>query len=211
MRGWKTPLYLLYILLFCKKMIPSISQCTQLMADYAMLANIKDHSFMVARVTSLLSKGLLRSGIQVDGELAVAGALLHDIAKTQCLDSRCDHAQVGVEICLDLGFPEVADIVGEHVILRDFAPDHISAKEVVYYSDKRVNHDKIVSLHERLEYIVERYGQGDPKLAKMIQVNFAKCCKIEEQIFGFLDFHPDQLSVLVKESSDLENEYAEIS
>lgn len=192
-------------------MIPSISQCTQLMADYAMLDNIKEHSFMVARVTALLSRELYQAGIRIDGELAVAGALLHDIAKTHCLESRCNHAQVGVEICLSHGFPEVAEIVGEHVVLRDFTPRQLSAKEVVYYADKRVKHDQIVSLDERLEYIIERYGQGDPKRTEMIRENFGKCCQIEERIFSFLNFHPVQVPILVGQSGELENEYAEIS
>ncbi len=175
-----------------------------------MLANIKDHSFMVARVTSLLSTELTRAGLYIDEDLAVAGALLHDIAKTQCLDSGCDHAAVGVEICLDLGFPEVADIVGEHVVLSDFDPPQLSAKEVVYYADKRVNHHKIVTLKERLEYILERYSHGDPKMTERIHVNFEKCCQIEDRIFSLLGFRPDQVPSLVKDSAELGREYAEI-
>ncbi len=192
-------------------MIPSVSQCSQLMADYAMLDNIKEHSFMVARVTALLSRELSRAGILIDRELAVAGALLHDIAKTKCLDSRCNHAQVGVEICLEHGFVEVADIVGEHVILSDFAPSQLSAKEVVYYADKRVKHDEIVTLSERLEYIIERYAQGDPQRTEMIMGNFEKCCQIEERIFISLDFHPDHVPALVLKSDEFEREYAEVS
>lgn len=175
-----------------------------------MLDNIKDHSFMVARVTVLLSRELYRAGLKIDGDLAVAAALLHDIAKTKCLEGRCNHADAGVEICLNHGYPEVADIVGEHVVLTDFSPPYLSAKEVVYYADKRVNHDKIVSLRERLEYIVKRYGKGDQKRTEMIEHNFGKCCRIEERIFSFLDFHPDQVPVLVKESGELAYEYAEV-
>lgn len=181
------------------------------MADYAMLANIKDHSFMVARITALLCRELRKSGLRIDSELAVAGALLHDIAKTQCLESKCHHAQVGVEICLAHGFTEVAEIVGEHVVLSDFSPRQLTAKEVVYYADKRVKHDKIVSLRERLDYILEHYGNNDPKHMEMIHENFRKCCQVEDRIFSFLNFRPDQLSVLVRESVDLENEYAELS
>jgi putative nucleotidyltransferase with HDIG domain len=180
------------------------------MADYAMLANIKEHSFMVARVSALLSGALQRAGLPVDGELAVAAALLHDIAKTPCLDSRCHHAEVGVEICLDHGFPEVADIVGEHVVLSDFSPAQLSAKEIVYYADKRVNHDRIVSLQERFAYIVERYGQGDPRRAEKIEFNFGRCSRIEERIFCFLDFRPDQVPALVMESDLLVDGYAQV-
>ena len=163
---------------------------------------------MVARITALLSRELSRAEVHVDHELAVAGALLHDIAKTRCLEGRCNHAEVGVEICLAHGFHEVAQIVGEHVILSDFSPPQLSAKEVVYYADKRVNHDKIVSLEQRLDYIIERYGKGDPKSVEMIQTNFGKCCQIEERIFSPLCFQPSQLPHLVNESDEFGNQYA---
>lgn len=191
-------------------MIPSVAQCTELMGRYEMLANIRDHSLMVARVTALLSRELQQAGLAIDRELALAGALLHDIAKTQCLDGRCNHAQVGVEICLAHGFSEVAEIVGEHVMLRDFSPPQVSAKEIVYYADKRVNHDQVVSLEERLAYILERYGKGDPQRSALIKENFGKCCRIEEQIFQPLSFAPQQVPVLVKASDQLEGVYAEI-
>ncbi|MDA3786860.1 MAG: HDIG domain-containing protein [Deltaproteobacteria bacterium] len=190
-------------------MIPSISQCRKLMADHAMLGNIKEHSVMVAQVATMLSRELNRAGVQIDGELAVAGALLHDIAKTMCLESGCNHARVGAEICLAHGFAEVADFVGEHVMLRDFSPARLSAKEVVSYADKRVKHHQIVSLAERLEYILGRYGQGDPHRSAMIRENFEKWCQLEERIFSFLAFKPAQVPDLVKESGELKNDYAE--
>lgn len=190
-------------------MIPSVSQCTELMGRYEMLANIKDHSFMVARVTALLSRELQRSGLAIDLDLALAGALLHDIAKTQCLGGRCHHAEVGVEICLAHGFAEVAEIVGEHVVLGDYAPENLSAKEVVYYADKRVNHDRIVSLGERLTYILERYGQGDVQRGEMIMENFEKCLLMEERIFSYLSFAPSQVPARVEAADELAGEYAE--
>lgn len=175
-----------------------------------MLANIRDHSFMVARITELLSRQLTRAGLPIGVELAVAGALLHDIAKTPCLESRCNHAAMGREICLEHGFAEIADIVDEHVVLHDYDPPRLTAKEVVYYADKRVNHDRIVSLAERLAYIVGRYGHGDPVRIAMIEGNFEKCRRIEERIFSFLDFSPDQVPLLVQESGELIYEYAEV-
>jgi putative nucleotidyltransferase with HDIG domain len=180
------------------------------MADYAMLANIRDHSFMVARIAELLSRHLTRAGLPIAVELAVAGALLHDIAKTPCLASGCSHAAMGREICLEHGFAEIADIVGEHVVLHDFEPPHLTAKEVVYYADKRVNHHRIVPLSERLAYIVGRYGQDDPVRIAMIEANFEKCRRIEERLFSFLDFSPDQVPLLLKASGELEYEYAEV-
>ncbi len=188
--------------------IPTIRQCLSYMDDFAMLDNIRRHSFMVARCASALLAGLKRSetpGAPLPAEEpVVAGALLHDIAKTQCLQGNCRHAQVGREICRDLGFPEIGEIVGEHVVLSDFSPERyrqgiFNAKELVYYADKRVRHDQIVPLANRLVYILERYGDHDPLKETMIVANFRYCQELEHLLFSFLDFLPEDLPLFITE------------
>lgn len=163
------------------------------MDEYAMLDNIRDHSLMVARVAWVLLQRLAdspKANSTVPSEnLVLAGALLHDIAKTPCLKSSCDHARHGRDICLELGYPEVAEVVREHVILTEFSitrydNGHFLAKELVYYADKRVRHDEIVSLEERLEYILENYGNNDPTRYSLIRKNFAKCLQLESCLFS---------------------------
>ena len=88
-----------------------------------MLDNIRWHSLVVARLAVTLHAGLLAmqpGRVQADMGLVMAGALLHDIAKTPCLAGNCHHAELGAEICLAEGFPEVAYIVGQHVRLDPF-------------------------------------------------------------------------------------------
>ncbi len=132
----------------------------------------------------------------------IAGALLHDIAKTPCLKSGCNHAREGQRICVELGHPEIGIIVAEHVILEDFASKRyrqgiFNAREIVFYADKRVRHDRVVSLAERLEYILERYGNGDPVRERHIRLNFSKTVQFENIIFTFLDFHPENLPEMI--------------
>ncbi|WP_417914643.1 HDIG domain-containing metalloprotein [Candidatus Electronema sp. JM] len=180
--------------------IPSIAACIALMEEHAMLANIRAHSLMVARIAGLLATELrTKSSHPPDLQLCVSGALLHDIAKTPCLTSGCNHAKAGAEICSSLGFPEIAAIVAGHVVLPDFSPARyqqgiFSAQEIVYYSDKRVRHDQIVSLPERLEYILDKYSDGDAGKQEGIRDNFRKCTLLEEQLFSLLDFAPDELA-----------------
>jgi len=129
----------------------------------------------------------------------VAGALLHDIAKTPCLADGCDHAEAGAEICRLHGYPGIARIVAEHVILQGHDPQRyrrglFTAVEVVYYADKRVRHEEIVSLNERLDYILEHYGGNDFLLHELIRKNFARCVELERHLFSFLPFVPEQLA-----------------
>jgi uncharacterized protein len=179
------------------------------MDEYAMLDNIRAHSLMVTRVAQVLLEALANStGTNItlpSGDLVVAGALLHDIAKTQCLENSCDHARQGRDICLELGYPEVAEIVREHVILTEFSPRRYSegyflAKELVYYADKRVRHDTIVSLEERLDYILERYGNNDPKRHNLIRKNFGKCQQLETFLFASAEMETDALQEIVTDN-----------
>ena len=107
--------------------IPSITQCLALMDRYAMLANIREHSFIVARVAETIVKALQlpenEGSASPDLDLVMAGALLHDIAKTKCLDGSCNHAEEGMLICAEHDYPEVATIVGQHVSLNSFNAD----------------------------------------------------------------------------------------
>ncbi|HDO30002.1 MAG TPA: HDIG domain-containing protein [Desulfobacteraceae bacterium] len=168
-----------------------------------MLPNIRRHSIVVARVTWRLIDSLQRSDLLSapvpDQGLSVAGALLHDIAKTTCLAAGCDHAEVGAEICRRHGYPGIARIVAEHVILRGHDPQRyrrgaFTAREIVYYADKRVRHEEIVSLDERLDYILEHYGRNDLLLHELIRKNFARCVELEHHMFSFLPFAPGQLA-----------------
>jgi uncharacterized protein len=179
-------------------MIPTMAQCFSLMEHYGMLENIKAHSVAVEKVASLLARGLRQAGQSVALEKVSAGALMHDIAKTECLHTKEDHAKKGEKICMDHHLYEIADIVAEHIVLADFASDHaVREKEIVYYADKRVNHDAIVSLDERLEYLLDHYGRNEKSRCDLIQKNFSLCRDVERKIFSMLPFRPDDVAFLI--------------
>ncbi len=173
------------------------------MDRYEMLTNIRDHSFIVARVAETIVKGLQlpekEGAAPPDLDLVLAGALLHDIAKTKCLDGSCQHAEEGMLICAEHDYPEVAAIVGQHVILSSFNADDyrrgcFPAREIVYYADKRVRHTEIVPLSQRLDYIIDHYSGGSDHISKRIRQNFDRCVELENYLFGFLPFEPAELA-----------------
>jgi putative nucleotidyltransferase with HDIG domain len=179
--------------------IPSISECFAHMKDFGMYDHIREHSLMVARVAELLYRQLAAKGASLPPkELVIAGALLHDIAKSKCIVEGCQHAQVGEAICLDLGYAEVAEMVGRHVNLPGLRPEayqhnSFNGPELVYYSDKRVKHDGIVSLDERLAYILDKYSKNNPEWGESIHTNFRMCAELEGFLFARLDFAPDDV------------------
>lgn len=180
-------------------MIPTIQECYQLMDQYKMLENIRQHSIVVEKIASLISRGLTEAGVPLSMEKVTAGALLHDIAKTICLSEGCDHSMVGEEICLKNQLDEIADLVGEHVRLKHFEPEGvILEKEIIYYADKRVNHDQIVTIEERLKDLFVRYGKGDVALEKRMEENFRICLRVERKLFAKLPFSPDDIPDLLE-------------
>jgi hypothetical protein len=70
-----------------------------------------------------------------------------------------------------------------------------SEVEIVYYADKRVNHDIIVSLEERMNYLFKRYAKKDSKLEELIRANFKLCKDVEDKLFAFLPFNPEEVAL----------------
>jgi len=176
-------------------MIPSVEMCFEFMRKYDMLDHIKVHSIIVEKVARVIAEGLERAGVEISIEKVSAGALMHDIAKTPCLHTREDHAAKGREICLQNDLEEIAEIVGQHIRLRGYRPEKdIDEEEIVYYADKRVNHDKIVTLAERLEDLQIRYGRNREVLCQLIKGNFEVCKEVEKRLFAGLDFGPEEIA-----------------
>ncbi len=161
--------------------IPSREECDELMAEYGMLPNIIDHSRQVMRVALMITDHL-KSGLSINRELVMASALLHDITKTRSLKTKEPHAQSGGKLLRDLGFARTGEIVEQHVLLSAFDPrEKLNEREIVNYADKRVMHDRIVSLAQRVEDLLHRYGAVE-ETRKMIRLNARNAYAIEKKI-----------------------------
>jgi putative nucleotidyltransferase with HDIG domain len=163
--------------------IPSQEECNKLMAKYSMLPNIIAHSRQVMLVALAITDNL-KSGLSINRDLVIAAALLHDITKTRSLKTIEHHDQSGGELLRELGFVRVSEIVKQHVILQDFNPqEKLEEREIINYSDKRVMHDKIVSLAERVEDLISRYGTTEERKNFILQ-NESTAYDIEKKIAG---------------------------
>jgi len=180
-------------------MIPTAEKCFEIMEKYGMLDNIKAHSIVVEKIASVIATGNISAGFNISLEKVIAGSLMHDIGKTLCLDSKDDHAAKGMEICIQNNFIEIAEIVGEHIRLKKYEPDGaVRAREIVYYADKRVNHDRVVSLDERLQYLLARYARNTKTIGQLIKDNFKECRQVEKKLFAKLDFRPEDLAEMIR-------------
>lgn len=176
--------------------IPTRDECLKLMGQHGMPENIVNHSLEVAKVGLFLAAELNRRGQQIDLCLVEAASLLHDITKMTCLETKEDHAERGSQLLRGLGYERVGEVVAEHVWLsKQGSPMRVSEEEVVNYADKRVQHDQIVSLKERFNDLMERYGKNQRAVGYLERMEEA-ILEIEGKIFFILQIDPDDLQRL---------------
>ena len=188
--------------MFSADRIPSQEECYELMAKYCMLPNIIEHSLQVMRVSLVITDNL-KSGVYVNRNMVIAAALLHDITKTRALETRERHDQSGGELLRELGFASVSEIVEQHVILLDFNPlGKLEEREIINYADKRVMHDRIVSLAERAEDLIQRYGITE-EIKSLIQQNVRNAYAVEKKIAGFMTVDLDSAIKRIRHDKQL--------
>ncbi|RJQ68199.1 MAG: HDIG domain-containing protein [Desulfobacteraceae bacterium] len=165
-----------------------------MLAQMQMPDHILAHSELVCRVALLLTDGLLAAGLSLNRPLVDASALLHDITKPRSFKTGENHSRTGGEYLTDLGYPEVGHIVRQHVILDAyFAGDTPNEAEVVNYADKRVLHDRIVPLDDRMDYILARYAKTAEHKQWLLNV-WEQTTLLEDRLFAYLTFEPAQLT-----------------
>jgi uncharacterized protein len=167
--------------------LPSKTECDEMMKRWGMPENIMRHSLQVNRVSMFLAKKLKDSGLKINLALVDKGSLLHDLDKIRTLKTD-QHGIVAKEFLTNKGYPEVGDIASWHRF--SFIKDSNLPWEakIVNYADKRVKHDKIVSLQDRFADLLMRYDVKTPD-HEAIQCFF----QLEKEIFTRIKLDPDKL------------------
>ena len=160
-----------------KMMIPTREECLKILEENNVPDNIIAHSEKVLEVAMKLADLLERRGISVNRDMVAAAALLHDVKKV----GSKDHLIEGYKFIKSMGFPEVALVIRKHGLANldkdGFVPKTFEEK-IVFYADKRVKHDRIVSVDERFSYVIKRYNTYDVQK----ELDFTK--KMEKELLG---------------------------
>jgi len=186
-------------------MIPSLEEAYFLLKKEKIPEHIIKHSEKVALISLFIGCFLKEIGEKVDISLLVTGALLHDIKKYESILTGENHALLGYEFMEKMGYKRIGDIIKAHIYLEISSFDApISEEEIVHYADKRVMHDKIVTLKERFEDLKKRYGKDKQSILRLEfleKLNY----RLEKRIFKKLPFTPDKILELekVKEVRDV--------
>ena len=180
--------------------IPPRQVCLHLLCDAEMPQHIQDHSSKVCQVALVIADGLMAAGLRVNRPLVRASALLHDITKPRSFSTGENHAQTGGEYLAAMGYGDVGEIVRQHVKLDHyFAAAEPDEAEVVNYADKRVLHDRVVLLDERMAYIGERYARTD-RHRELFAELWQQTRVLEKRLFSYLSFRPEEMADQVRTS-----------
>jgi putative nucleotidyltransferase with HDIG domain len=127
-------------------------------------------------------------------DLVQAASLLHDITKTRSFKTGENHASTGGQLLVGLGFPEVGHVIRQHVRLDAYlSSQNIIEAEIVNYADKRVLHDNVVSLEERMVYTWKRYGKTRKDKDRLMWLR-GKTEALEQKLFQYLPYSPEDLN-----------------
>jgi putative nucleotidyltransferase with HDIG domain len=172
-------------------MLPSRRQCFELLNKHEVPGLVQRHSVVVSNVALYLAQKLKESGLDVNIRLVEGASLLHDIAKIKTLNDKnpLSHCEEGKRIILEEGLdPRLADIIEKHC-LPYILDSRLKTWEekIIYYADKRVNHETIVSLDERFRYLRRRY----PQSMDMINRTEPLVQELEKEIFSRVGEKPE--------------------
>lgn len=149
-------------------MIPSRRETLELMRSYRVPYHIVLHSMMVRRVAVAIASSLVEvSGLPIDLVAVDRASMLHDLCKMDSIRTGNDHALMAQEVLCGHGYPFIGDIVGQHVRLKSLV--EVNEAMVVNYADKRVMHDRVVSLSKRFVDLMNRYGTDDARQERILK------------------------------------------
>ncbi|MCE5336401.1 MAG: HD domain-containing protein [Desulfobacteraceae bacterium] len=169
---------------------PTRTECLRLLHDYGMPGNILRHSLMVAEVALFLGLKLNMNSLRLDLKLVEAAALLHDVGKERGLRTGGDHAALGAGMIEGVVPAAVADIVREHVFLSPSQLEGpITESLLVNYADKRVMHDRIVSVEARYHDLISRYAKSESHARNLLD-KLRLYTALEGSIFSHLNIEP---------------------
>lgn len=200
-----------------QEMIPSFYR------EFMTPIHVRRHCKKVADVAVQLAKAMMQRLRPVDVEALYVASMLHDMVRVidfrelkrdafkevvtekkwqrwSALREQYkgrNHADVACEVLTECGFAKTGAIIGAHytryLIERPEMFDTIE-KKIVYYADKRVVGDKIVSLKERFADGRKRWFDTiTPELEQSLKVRESAVDRLEEELFEGLRIGPKDI------------------
>lgn len=190
-------------------------EAEQLLDEFHVPVNVRAHSLQVARIGEFLAQKLIEAGEEVDVETVWIAGIIHDFVRVVDFDKipkegneedqlvwkelqkahQGHHADIAAEILYEREEEGLAALVGKHryTSITDVNAPTTWEEKLLYYADKRVAHDEIVSLQERLDEGKKRHFPNTP-IDEEEEARREKIFALEKEIFEKINMSPDKLA-----------------
>jgi len=182
-----------------QSLLPNLTQCLDWTLIEGTSAALRSHVELVACVAYTLAAWLRSAGQGVDPLLAHRGGILHDLCKMSAKGQGLNHGQAARAVLLDKGQPRLAEIARTHMLFNLIDPassPHTWEEKLVYYADKLIEKNQILSVEQRLAGFRERYSM----VPEMIDQVSAAILPLEQEICAPLNMDADELLRQMQES-----------
>jgi len=167
--------------------LPTRQESLNMLKGNGNTEGIIGHCMKVNDVANRIAERLRDSGVEIDVDVVDRASLLHDIAKIKSIESNGEvrHGEEGYKILKEAGYPSLGKIVKKHALDEILMGGLKTWEEkVVYYADKRVNGEKVVSLAERFNYLRGKYGKVSMGVLMLINTAEPAVYRLEKEIFN---------------------------
>jgi alpha-ribazole phosphatase len=155
--------------------VPTERECAALWSRFKVSEGVISHSVLVAELARMLAERLNDAGLALNLPLIAASGRLHDIARGEP-----DHAAAGAALLARMGYPLVSAVVAKHMDIRSPGPS-VDEADLVYFADKCVEEDRLVSLEERFEKSLLRHADW-PEVREKVLERFESARNIGKRI-----------------------------
>jgi HD superfamily phosphohydrolase YqeK len=192
--------------------------------DWATPMHVRSHCKAVKDLCLQMGQAYIESSVLINLDLLNTAALLHDMARicdfteldrnkfheeitdekwSKWIDLRnrfqgLHHADIANKALRDEGYLKTAEVIRLHNSLSILEePEKLEDFEaaILFYADKRVKHDEVVSLTERFEDGRIRHGKyDDPKTRSKFEEVEKKTFELEKRLFIPINLKPDSLT-----------------
>lgn len=171
-------------------------ECESILREVGCAEIVIEHCGTVDRVAVMIADALTRRGYEVDVDLVVRGAMLHDIGRSRTNGIR--HAVVGARMARELGLDErIARIIERHIgggldeedaealglPSGNYMPETIEEK-VVCHADNLVATTRVQSVDEEIDALKKK---GLDKAADRVRA-------LHEELSGMCGMDLDELT-----------------
>ncbi len=140
---------------------PDEEQCRRILNYVDTPSHIVRHCIAVRDAAVVMAEALNQKGLNLDIGLVRASGMLHDSLRMEP-----KHGEAGAQLLLNYGYPDVADIILDHMTYVHPLPvESITERDLICLADKLCQEDRHVTLEERFEPVRVRWKDDPEALA----------------------------------------------